>query len=365
MSQWAVNDTLNILEKRHYSGVISPHGWMDPGDWPRIWKLGGMAFPGAGSAKGFVDTWRAYRPKRTPYYFGWGYGADLGGLATQGAAAAPGSPGAVTYPFRSIDGATTVNRQRTGDRVFDYATEGVAHYGLYADWLDEVQKTGGPTIRRDMLRGSEAYLEMWERAVGVPSSRCLSSHARFGAGGLGGLRLGLRYKALLERAGQPLRRTRAWSYCVKGKANRRAAANAVLTPDGSVALIATSAEGQTANGVGPGASVARVRSSDASPIGGGVWTASLGNSTIAYVVRGGTVRTVALAGSAAASEAALRAYLRLVPRRGVSARPTRVIGAAQPGAAPGRAVPLGVDKGSSQFPYTLHGSGQFPFFCGL
>ena len=85
-------ETLKLLEARHYSGVISPHGWMDPGNWPRIWKLGGMAFPGAGSAKGFVDAWRTYRPKRTPYYFGWGYGADLGGLATQGAPAAAGSP---------------------------------------------------------------------------------------------------------------------------------------------------------------------------------------------------------------------------------------------------------------------------------
>ena len=46
MSQAGVDRTLSLLESRNYSGVISPHGWMDPGNWPRIWKLGGMAFPG-------------------------------------------------------------------------------------------------------------------------------------------------------------------------------------------------------------------------------------------------------------------------------------------------------------------------------
>ena len=159
MSQRGVDETLSIAEAHDYSGVISPHGWMDPRNWPRIWDLGGMAFPGAGSAAAFVDAWRAYRPKRTPYYFGWGYGADLGGLAVQGAPAPAGSPGGVTYPFRSLDGATTVNRQRTGDRVFDYSNEGVAHYGLYAEWLEEVRKTGGAADRprsRPRARGIPA-----------------------------------------------------------------------------------------------------------------------------------------------------------------------------------------------------------------
>src|SRR3954449_3087742 len=36
MSQAGVDATLTELEARRYSGVISPHGWMDPGDWPRL-----------------------------------------------------------------------------------------------------------------------------------------------------------------------------------------------------------------------------------------------------------------------------------------------------------------------------------------
>jgi hypothetical protein len=355
MSQKAVDETLTIAEAHRYSGVISPHGWMDPGNWPRIWELGGMAFPGAGSAEGFVDAWRAYRPKRTPYYLGWGYGADLGGLATQGAPAPEGSPNAVTYPFKSLDGATTVRPQRTGDRVFDYPTEGVAHYGLYADWAEEVRKTGGPRIARDMLHGPEAYLEMWERSVGVPDGRCQSARGHFTRRGLGRLRLGLTTRRQLMRAGQPLRRKRAWSYCASGKGNRHATASAVMTPRGRVALIATNAYGQRAFGIGRGASVNRVRR-HAEPIGGGVWTANLGRNTVAYIVRDGRVRSVALAGGAAArSAASLRAYLGLVPRKGVERRPPNVIGAAPSSVSPARAIPLAAQ----------HGSPQFPFFCGL
>src|SRR5256714_3604988 len=83
MSQAAVDDTLTLLESRHYSGVISPHGWMDPGNWPRLWKLGGMAFPGHSAATDYVKEWQKYRPQKTPYFFGWGYGADLGALSHQ------------------------------------------------------------------------------------------------------------------------------------------------------------------------------------------------------------------------------------------------------------------------------------------
>src|SRR5256885_13801053 len=83
MSRAGVDDTLTLLETRRYSGVISPHGWMDPGNWPRIWKLGGMAFPGHSQATDYVKEWQKYRPKQTPYFFGWGYGADLGGLRSE------------------------------------------------------------------------------------------------------------------------------------------------------------------------------------------------------------------------------------------------------------------------------------------
>src|SRR5213076_258199 len=73
MSQAAVDDTLTLLEAHHYSGVISPHGWMDPGNWPRVWKLGGLAFPDSNTSTQYVQDYARFRPRQTPYLFGWGY----------------------------------------------------------------------------------------------------------------------------------------------------------------------------------------------------------------------------------------------------------------------------------------------------
>ncbi len=345
MSQKAVDATLSIAEDRGYSGLISPHGWMDPRNWPRIWNLGGMAFPSAsGSATNFVNAWRDLRPDSTPFYFGWGYGADLGGLARQPAPLSPGDPNQVTYPFDSLMGDTTVERQHTGMRTFDYPTEGVAHYGLYAEYMEEVRKIGGEQIADDLLRGPEAYLQMWERASGmfppggqaqasgepVPvaggernyaAAPCLRARQRLNRTGLGSLRLGLDSASLLQSAGQPLQRNRAWTYCVNGRRNARAAATAVLTPEGSVALVASDAAGHTAKRIGPGAPARKLRG-HAKPLGAGIWRAKLGRGTTAvWVVRGGTVRTVAGATGPARSRAGLREYLGLVPpRTGASAR---------------------------------------------
>ncbi len=83
---------------------------------------------------------------------------------------------------------------------------------MYADWLRELQLVGGKPVMADMFHGAEAYLEMWERAYGVPGERCRP------APGLGAsLRLGDTTTRALYRAGQPLSRPgRTYRYCVKG-----------------------------------------------------------------------------------------------------------------------------------------------------
>jgi hypothetical protein len=331
MSQRGVDATLKLAEARHYSGIISPHGWMDPRNWPRIWALGGMAFPNSGTASDFVQEWRTYRPLQTPFFFGWGWGADLGGLAEQGSPPAAGSPH-VSYPFKSLDGSVTLNRQRTGQRTFDYNNDGVAHYGLYADWTDEVRSVGGPQIADDLLNGPEAYLEMWERAVGVPATHCLPRKGRLRARGIGAIRLGMDDRTLLQGAGQPLTRHRAWTYCVqgakastsrkKGKKKRRKSTGgttAILTPEGKVALIATTAKSYKARGIHPGdrASALRGRSRR---LGKGVWVGKIHKTRVAYVVKGKRIRTIAVVGREARPRKALRAYLKLIPSNGFAPR---------------------------------------------
>jgi hypothetical protein len=195
---------------------------------------------------------------------------------------------------------------------------------------------------------------MWERSIGVPDERCQTHFQRFTPRGLGPLRLGLRARKLLMGAGQPLRRKRAWSWCVNGKDNPHAGATAVLTPGGKVALVAADAHGQAALGIEPGDSAAKL-DGIARAEGGGLWTAKLGGRTVAYEVKRGKVQTVALAtGPAAASEGSLRSYLKLVPAK-VTRRPTTVIGSNTATVNPRRAIPYIAHNGTSPFPY----------FCGI
>jgi hypothetical protein len=102
----------------------------------------------------------------------------------------------------------------------------------------------GQEIVDDMARGAEAYLQMWERAVGVPAPACRAAEASVTSQGLGRLRLGLTSGQLLRRAGQPQEREgRVWTWCVAGSENEDARAMAVLSTAGFVTMVATTAPG--------------------------------------------------------------------------------------------------------------------------
>jgi microsomal dipeptidase-like Zn-dependent dipeptidase len=287
MSQAGVAETLSLLEARRYSGVISPHGWMDPGNWPRLWKLGGLAFPGHSSAASYVKDWKDFRPRQTPYDFGWGYGADMGGLSHQPDPSSQDS--SFKYPFKSYDGKVTFTRQKTGSRTFDYGKEGVAQYGLYTDWFNDLDRLGGKQLGRDMWDGAEAYLEMWERADGIKTLRCHDSDEPINEFEEGPLRLGSNWKTLLRRAGQPQQRNRAWSWCVQGKQNAHRGDVAVLSQGGKVQLVGSTARGRSVAGVHLGTPLRRLRGTRSA--GGGVRVR--GRSV--YVLKGGRVQGVALA----------------------------------------------------------------------
>src|SRR5205823_1013759 len=111
---------LSILEANKYSGVISAHSWDSPEENPRIYNLGGFVTPIAGaSPSAFLSQWRASLKIRNHRFFngsGFGYGADMNGLAEQ---SQPSSGNPISYPFRSFDGGVTFSRERWGQRVFD------------------------------------------------------------------------------------------------------------------------------------------------------------------------------------------------------------------------------------------------------
>ena len=247
MSVLARKQVLDLLEAHRYPGVVSSHSWSTPDAYPRIYKLGGFIAPYAGSSSGFVKQWKALKPMRdNRYFWGVGYGADMNGFGGQGAPRT-GAKNPVKYPFKSFDGSVTLDKPKTGERTWDINVDGVAHYGLYPDWVEDLRMQAGNEIVDDMSRGAEAYLEMWERAEGAPSPAPRSSHAQLTSRGLGSLRLGDSYVEVLNRAGQPERRDgRVWTWPVAGKGK----VTAVLDGQGEVGLIAVSGRKARTKGKG-------------------------------------------------------------------------------------------------------------------
>jgi hypothetical protein len=165
MSMKARRQTLTILEGTKYPGVISSHSWGDPGSQKRLQKLGGLVGPISTVANQFADEWRAARANRdTRFFFGTGFGSDINGLHSQPVPRTGNAANPVKYPFKSFDGGSTIDKQRSGTRVYDVNTDGVDHYGLYPDWIEDLRIVAGPQIVDDMANGAEAYLRMWARA---------------------------------------------------------------------------------------------------------------------------------------------------------------------------------------------------------
>jgi hypothetical protein len=215
MSAIAAKQSLDVIEELDYSGVLSSHGWADDLIYERIYTLGGTVTPYAGGSEGFVGQWRKHLNwVDDRYYFGFGYGADTNGLGGQGTPRNPDEDSDVDYPFTAPGGAL-VDKQVSGTReAYDINTDGVAHYGLYADWIEDLRVQAGDAIVDDMLRGPEAYLQVWERAVGVAKDACV-----FGSDGdpTEGVTRGMTFDDVLRTAGQPTHRSEAgYTYCGTG-----------------------------------------------------------------------------------------------------------------------------------------------------
>lgn len=142
-----------------------------------IYEVGGLIFPYRNNGIDFVAEWRKAKAIRDPSFtFGAGFGADTNGLGSQPPPRGALATAAVNYPFTLFRGPgwgpqfdrvapLTVDRQRSGERVFDTDVDGGAHYGMTADWVEEVRIEGGEEAISDLYGSAEAYLQMWERVV--------------------------------------------------------------------------------------------------------------------------------------------------------------------------------------------------------
>ncbi len=285
MSVLARNQALDLVEKIDYPGMFSSHSWSTEDALPRIYKLGGVVTPYAGDSEGFVHKWqhlRSVRKKLGKQYFGVGYGADANGFGSQGSPRSSAADNPLVYPFKSFDGKVTLDKQVSGERVFDLNEDGVAHYGLYPDWIADLRLLAGPQIVRDMGRGAEAYLQMWERTVGIDPVSCGGwNERRLSGRGLGSaIRLGAKARRVLDSAGQPVKRKRIWRWCAGGKHE----VSAGFGRGGRVSFVLSDLRKHRAGGL-PGS---------ADEVADGVWV----DGASVYLARG---RNVTHAGAAAAA----------------------------------------------------------------
>ena len=261
LSVYARRQLLNITEDERYAGVISSHTWSTPDAERRILEAGGLVTPYAGASTSFVKKWQELRKEKNPRWrTGMGYGADANGLGKQGPPRPGNEKNPVVYPFKSFDGAVTFDRQKSGTRTFDINKEGVAHYGLYADWFEDLRKLAGDEILADMATGTDSYLNSWERAVGITPETCRDGRLRLTRNGMGFIKLGVPAEEVLRGVSQPTsRKGRSWRWCVEDVGNEGKLVRTAFTPEGRVGLVGSDVRRHRIDRLGAGMKVSRIK----------------------------------------------------------------------------------------------------------
>jgi hypothetical protein len=236
MSAIARQQALDYLAAKKYSGILSSHSWADDANYWRILQLGGVVTPHAGSSDGFLGKWAKLRQHADPrFLYGIGWGSDISGFSAQGGPRRPAPGKGVSYPFTGFGG-TTIGKQTTGQKAWDFNTSGVDHYGLYPDWVQDIKVQAGSqaaAFTRDLENGPEAYLQMWERANGVVGDSCRPDVANLTSGDLKKVRKGMTPGQVLAALGQPHSRVgTTFSYC-----GPRGTATVTFTQAGAVTKV--------------------------------------------------------------------------------------------------------------------------------
>ena len=166
MSVKARRQTLTILESTNYPGVISSHSWGDLGqpEAHRSSSAGSSArspawppsSPTSGASPGPTATRTSSSGRR--------FGSDINGLHAQPVPRPGAAQNPVNYPFRSFDGGSLIHQQHSGTRVYDVNTDGVDHYGLYPDWIEDLRMVAGTADRGRHGQRRRGYLQLWARA---------------------------------------------------------------------------------------------------------------------------------------------------------------------------------------------------------
>lgn len=146
-----------------------------------ILAVGGLIYPMKPNGKGHVEFLQKLKPvwvaagRSDPIAVG--YGMDANGLADRapprGAGSAP-----VVYPFTLFQGpdwgpqfegiapvSFELQTVPESGKTWHIDEVGTAHYGMAADYVEEIRLEGGREALDALYNSAEAYLQMWERTV--------------------------------------------------------------------------------------------------------------------------------------------------------------------------------------------------------
>ena len=172
MSNDTATAVMDIAEARGYSGVLSTHSWMLAGkngsvhyNTRRLIEAGGFTAPYNSDANDMEHRVGRYLDlvEQTPYWRGVGIGTDMSGLGGQPGPRSDAIEQPLEYPFTSEFG-ITFDQQVSGNRVFDLNSDGIAHYGLLADFIEDLRQRAPQRTYEAVMNSAEAYLQTWERS---------------------------------------------------------------------------------------------------------------------------------------------------------------------------------------------------------
>lgn len=175
MSDKSQNDTLMIAEQFNYpvnmghnglrgrAGTVSSERDASIANVKRVAALGGLFGVGTADATApdfitsFNNVWSTMALGGHPRV---AMGSDVNGLERLPQT----SPGLTTAGFYHNDpnDPDYFPQEKMGNRTWDYTTEGVAHYGLIADFMRDIRNRN-PTAYNNMMSSAEAFALMWEQ----------------------------------------------------------------------------------------------------------------------------------------------------------------------------------------------------------
>ena len=148
MSTKKENAVMSIVKARNYSGVISGHSWLNAAvdGSPHqvqhdIAHQGGMLSPYNGPSTSIQHGINRYLNlvEETSFLHGVPFSTDMGGIGRQAGARGDAENNPLLYPFMTEEG-IEIDQQVSGNRVFNLNTDGLAHFGLVADHIQDIRE---------------------------------------------------------------------------------------------------------------------------------------------------------------------------------------------------------------------------------